>query len=68
MINIDEQSVKIYQQNKAVGWWDDLDRCIYETLQLVSTEFSLQYSPLLNGVALKPITGNLKGSKNEKLR
>ncbi len=30
----------IYQQNKAVGWWDDPDRCIYQTLQLVSTEIA----------------------------
>ena len=31
---------EIYQQNKAVGWWDDPDRCIYQTLQLVSTEIA----------------------------
>lgn len=31
-------SKKIHEQNKAVGWWDDPNRCIYECLQLVSTE------------------------------
>ena len=29
---------KIYEQNKAVGWWDDPDRCIFQTIQLISTE------------------------------
>lgn len=35
---INEKAAEIYAQNKAVGWWDDPDRCIYECLQLVSTE------------------------------
>lgn len=30
----------IYEQNKSVGWWDDPNRCILTTLQLVSTEIS----------------------------
>lgn len=40
MINIDlnEYAKKIYKQNCDVGWWDNCDRCIFETLQLVSTE------------------------------
>lgn len=37
-MNYNELSQKIYAQNKAVGWWDDPDRCLYECLQLVSTE------------------------------
>lgn len=36
--NIDNLASEIFEQNKAVGWWDDMDRCIYQTLQLVSTE------------------------------
>lgn len=40
MINYDQQAEEIYQQNKTVGWWDDPDRCIYQTLQLVSTEIA----------------------------
>jgi hypothetical protein len=39
-MNYDELSKKIYQQNKSVGWWDDPDRCVYQTLQLVSTEIA----------------------------
>jgi len=38
MINYDREAAAIYAQNKAVGWWDDPNRCIYQTLQLVSTE------------------------------
>ena len=38
MINYDQEAAAIYAQNKAVGWWDDPNRCIYQTLQLVSTE------------------------------
>ena len=29
---------QIYQINKDVGWWDDIDRCIFETIQLASSE------------------------------
>ena len=31
---------KIYEQNKAVGWWDDPNRCIFQTIQLISTEIA----------------------------
>lgn len=37
-MNYNEMAQKIYAQNKAVGWWDDPDRCLFECLQLVSTE------------------------------
>ena len=37
-INLNELAARIYAQNKAVGWWDDPNRCILQTLQLVSTE------------------------------
>ena len=33
-----ELSKKIFEQNSFVGWWDNPDRCLYECLQLVSTE------------------------------
>lgn len=37
-MNYNEMAQKIYAQNKAVGWWDNPDRCLFECLQLVSTE------------------------------
>ena len=37
-MNYDRYAKKIYEQNVAVGWWDDPDRCLYTTMQLVSTE------------------------------
>lgn len=37
-INLNELAARIYEQNKAVGWWDDPNRCLLQTLQLVSTE------------------------------
>lgn len=40
MENLNELASEIYQQNKAVGWWDDPNRCIYQTIQLVSTEIA----------------------------
>ena len=41
MLNkLNHKALEIYAMNKAVGWWDNPDRCIYETLQLVSTEIS----------------------------
>jgi len=40
MINYNEMAETIYRQNKAVGWWDDPKRCIFQTLQLVSTEIA----------------------------
>lgn len=39
-MDINKLAKEIYEQNKAVGWWDDPDRCIYQTLQLVSTEIA----------------------------
>ena len=39
-MNIDELSAEIYQQNKVAGWWDDPDRCVFQCLQLVSTELA----------------------------
>lgn len=29
---------EIYLQNKKVGWWDDPNRCVFECLQLISSE------------------------------
>ncbi len=37
---IDQLAVDIYQQNRAIGWWDDLNRCPFQTLQLVNTEIA----------------------------
>lgn len=39
-MNMNKLALEIYEQNKQVGWWDDPDRCIYQTLQLVSTEIA----------------------------
>ena len=33
-------AVTVFEQNKAVGWWDDMDRCVFQTLQLVVTEIA----------------------------
>lgn len=33
MLDYNEWAKKIYEQNKAVGWWDDPNRCVYQTLQ-----------------------------------
>lgn len=38
MTNLNDYATRIYEQNKAVGWWDDPDRCLFECLQLISTE------------------------------
>lgn len=40
MINYNEMAAEIYTQNEAIGWWDDPNRCIFQTLQLVSTEIA----------------------------
>lgn len=37
---INKLSKKIFLQNKESGWWDNPDRCIYMTLQLVNTEIA----------------------------
>ncbi len=39
-MNINELAKRVYEQNKAVGWWDDPDRCVFQTLQLVNTEIA----------------------------
>jgi hypothetical protein len=39
-MNYDRYGTKIYDWNKSVGWWDDPDRCLFQTLQLVSTEIA----------------------------
>lgn len=31
---------EIFNQNKEKGWWDDMNRPIFQTLQLVSTEIA----------------------------
>lgn len=33
-------AVTVFEQNKAVGWWDDMDHCVFQTLQLVVTEIA----------------------------
>lgn len=40
MIDFDKYAKEIYEQNKVVGWWDDPNRNVLETLQLVSTEIA----------------------------
>lgn len=37
---INELAVRVYEQNKRVGWWDNPDRCILQALQLVNTEIA----------------------------
>jgi hypothetical protein len=37
-MNYDRYAKTIYAWNLQVGWWDDPNRCLYQTLQLVSTE------------------------------
>lgn len=39
-MNFNKLAKEIFAQNKAVGWWDDMDRCKLEALQLVSTEIA----------------------------
>lgn len=39
-MNFNKLAKEIYAQNKAVGWWDNPDRCKLEALQLVSTEIA----------------------------
>ncbi len=40
MINLNEKAQEIFAQNKAAGWWDDMNRCIYQTIQLINTEIA----------------------------
>lgn len=37
---IDQLAVGIFNQNRAIGWWDDMNRCPFQTLQLVNTEIA----------------------------
>lgn len=37
---INELAREIHQQNVERGWWDDPDRCVFQTLQLVVTEIA----------------------------
>lgn len=37
-MNINELSKTVHTWAKDVGWWDDKDRCPYQTIQLFSTE------------------------------
>lgn len=37
-MDLNKYAKEIYEQNKAVGWWDDPNRCLFECLQLISTE------------------------------
>lgn len=39
-INLNTMAKTVFEKNKSVGWWDDMDRCVYQTLQLVSTEIA----------------------------
>lgn len=40
MIDFDKYAKEIHEHNKSVGWWDDPNRNVLETLQLVSTEIA----------------------------
>lgn len=37
---INALAVRVFEQNKAAGWWDNMDRDIHETLMLVVTEIA----------------------------
>lgn len=37
---INKYAIDIYAQNVKRGWWDDPDRCVFQTLQLVNTEIA----------------------------
>ena len=37
-MNYNELAKTIHEQNKAVGWWDDPDRCLLTCVQLTNTE------------------------------
>jgi hypothetical protein len=39
-MDFNKKSKEIFEQNKEAGWWDDMNRCIYQTLQLVNTEIA----------------------------
>ena len=37
---INKLAKKIFNHNVTAGWWDNMDRCLFQTLQLVSTEIA----------------------------
>lgn len=37
---INDLALRVFEQNKAAGWWDNMDRDIHETLMLVVTEIA----------------------------
>ena len=37
---INKWAERIFAQNKAVGWWDDINRCPFTTIQLINTEIA----------------------------
>jgi len=39
-MNFNRYAKKIYEWNVSVGWWDDPNECVYQKLQLVSTEIA----------------------------
>lgn len=39
-MDLNKKAKEIYNQNKEVGWWDNPNRCLYECLQLISTEIA----------------------------
>ncbi len=38
MLDINKLSKEVFAWAKSVGWWDDMNRCPFQTLQLFSTE------------------------------
>ncbi len=40
MIDLNKKAIEIFEQNKEMGWWDDMNRCIYQTIQLINTEIA----------------------------
>lgn len=38
MLDINNLSKEVFTWAKSVGWWDDMNRCPFQTLQLFSTE------------------------------
>jgi len=40
MLDLTAKAKEIFEQNKAVGWWDDPNRCIFTTIQLINTEIA----------------------------
>lgn len=36
--NLNQIALEIFNNNKEVGWWDDINRCIHTTIMLIVTE------------------------------